>query len=48
MHDIDTTRLEAEPESQIHEFEPAEFEVAFSAVSLAAETIGFVSQKSRR
>jgi hypothetical protein len=27
---------------------PAEFEVAFSAVSLAAETIGFVSQKSRR
>jgi hypothetical protein len=27
---------------------PAEFEMAFSAVSLAAETIGFVSQKTRR
>jgi hypothetical protein len=25
---------------------PAEFEVAFSAVSIAAETIGFVSQKA--
>jgi uncharacterized protein (DUF697 family) len=26
MHDIDTTRLETESESQIHDFEPAEFE----------------------
>ena len=26
MHDIDTTRLEAEAESQIHDFEPGEFQ----------------------